>query len=143
MNSLSLLKDQFSQDCVVLDSIEGDTKKLEDERTYLINRSKLMDAMVDEAIGMVDSLDQKNDLLAAENQLLQEQINFLTSTIDEEKGRRIRAEDMLKIETTIKALGGELDGEGHDIEYYIKKFSEPSNSPTSSNDTKANSSRNL
>ncbi len=60
------LKPFFGKQSFIL----SDSKAIDEEREYLIHRSKIMDSMVDEAIGMVDSLDHKNDLLAEENQHL-------------------------------------------------------------------------
>jgi len=125
VDAVSQMNEKFNRDCAVLTSFEGDSKNVHDERVYFGNRAKLMEGMIEEAIAMVDSLDQRNDLLAEENLLLQEQVNILNTTLDQEKTQRQRFEDLLKVETTIKAIGSELDEEGYDVEYYIKKFSDP------------------
>jgi hypothetical protein len=44
------------------------------------------------------------------------------SAYSEEKSRREHFENLAQVEQALKALGEELDEEGHDLQYYISLF---------------------
>eukprot|EP01126_Amoeba_proteus_P035537 TRINITY_DN3589_c0_g1_i11.p1 TRINITY_DN3589_c0_g1~~TRINITY_DN3589_c0_g1_i11.p1 ORF type:complete len:188 (-),score=38.31 TRINITY_DN3589_c0_g1_i11:138-701(-) len=113
--------EQFSYDCMKLQDLLSTVDRGEKEK-YFMERSTLMDKMVKEALEMMEDLDERNNLLAKENKLLSDQLAIAKANCVEEKSKRIQLENQLYVAHTLQSIGGELDEEGHDVDYYISLF---------------------
>jgi len=94
-----------------------------EEIEYFKQRATLMDEQVKHCFKIVEDLELKNDLLFEENKILNEKINALKYSLNEEQFGKKKAEEMLGIEQKILALGNLLDPDGpNTVDYYIKKY---------------------